>query len=131
MSNVRCHVSSVTCFFFFLCFFSFYLFDKVVKLVGGGSIINMACPVYFFILFYFIFFFIFCDLMLQCLRNRIYFCTDALISKNLNPIFHHKAFKLKRYNNATLHLTVKPPNSEVLLELKRKQIKIGLQKSFE
>ena len=68
--------------------------------------------------------------MLQCLRNRIYFCTDALISKNLNPIFHLKAFKLKRYNNATPHLTVKPPNSEVLLELKRKQIKIGLQKSL-
>ena len=36
MSGVRCHVSSVTCHF---------LWKKVVKLAGGGSVINGAYPV--------------------------------------------------------------------------------------
>ena len=41
MSRVMCQVSSVT-----LLFFSFLL-DKVVELVGGGSVINGAYPVKF------------------------------------------------------------------------------------
>ena len=49
LSPVICHMSPVTCrmlhaIFFFLLFF----FYKLVKLVGGGSVINMARPVYFF-----------------------------------------------------------------------------------
>ena len=47
MSHVMCHVSHVTChvshvkfFVFFCCFFV-----KVVKLIGGGSVINGANPV--------------------------------------------------------------------------------------
>ena len=43
MSRVTCHVSHVTCnvsLFFFL--------DKVVKLIGGGSVINGAYPSSFF-----------------------------------------------------------------------------------
>ena len=47
MSHVMCHVSHVT-FFFFLSFFILLFLDKVVKLVGGGSVINGAYPVYFF-----------------------------------------------------------------------------------
>ena len=39
VSRVTCHMSCVTCHFF--CFF---LFDKVVKLVVGGSVINGATP---------------------------------------------------------------------------------------
>ena len=35
-----CHVSRVTCFFFFFVFF----LDKVVELIGGGSVINGATP---------------------------------------------------------------------------------------
>ena len=37
MSHVTCHVSHVT--------FSYFFFYKVVKLVGGGSVINGAYPV--------------------------------------------------------------------------------------
>ena len=37
MSCVTCHVSHVTIYFFF--------FDNVVKLIGGGSVINGAYPV--------------------------------------------------------------------------------------
>ena len=45
VSHVMCHVSHVT---FFLLFF----LDKVVKLIGGGSVINGAYPrlVFFLIL---------------------------------------------------------------------------------
>ena len=39
VSHVRFHVSG------FMCNFFFY---KLAKLVGGGSVINKACPVYFF-----------------------------------------------------------------------------------
>ena len=47
MSRVTCHMSRVTChmshffYFFFFFFFSFFS-DKVVKLIGGGSVINGA-----------------------------------------------------------------------------------------
>ena len=41
VSHVTCHMSQVTCHYFYL-FFS----DKVVKLVGGGSVINGAYHVY-------------------------------------------------------------------------------------
>ena len=37
---VTCHMSCVTCFFFLLLF----LLDKVVKLNGGGSVINKPTP---------------------------------------------------------------------------------------
>ena len=36
VSGVRCHVSGVTCLMFFLLFF----LDKVVGLVGGGSVLT-------------------------------------------------------------------------------------------
>ena len=39
-SRVKCHVSGVTC-----NFFSSSFLDKVVKLIGGGSVINRAYPV--------------------------------------------------------------------------------------
>ena len=39
MANVKCHVSCVT-------FFS--SLDKVLELDGGGSVINLASPLYFF-----------------------------------------------------------------------------------
>ena len=39
ISRVPCHVSHVTCHFFFLFFY------KVLKLIGGGSVINGAYPV--------------------------------------------------------------------------------------
>ena len=42
VSRVTCHVSHVTC-----NFFSFFFSDKVVKLIGGGSVINGAYPVQF------------------------------------------------------------------------------------
>ena len=41
VSHITCHMSHVTIFFFL--FFS----DKVVKLIGGGSVINGAYPVLF------------------------------------------------------------------------------------
>ena len=44
--HVTCPVSHVTIFFFFFSFFLFFP-DKVVKLIGGGSVINEAYPVYF------------------------------------------------------------------------------------
>ena len=40
MSRVTCYMSHVTCHFFLLLFL-----DKVVKLIGGGSVINGAYPV--------------------------------------------------------------------------------------
>ena len=43
-SRATCHMSRVTCQMFF---FVFLLF-KVVKLIGGGSVINGAYPFYFF-----------------------------------------------------------------------------------
>ena len=42
-SRVTCHVSHVTCHIFSSSFFS----DKVVKPIGGGSVINGAYPIYF------------------------------------------------------------------------------------
>ena len=56
VSHVTCHLSPVTCqiFFYFyilLIFFFFFFtlkkFDKVVELIGGGSVINGAYTVYF------------------------------------------------------------------------------------
>ena len=49
VSHVTCHVSCVTCYMSY-----FFFFDKVFKLIGGGSVINRAYPVYFFqyILYY-------------------------------------------------------------------------------
>ena len=44
LSRVRCHVSGVTCNHFFLFFFSSFFIDKVLELVGGGSVINGANP---------------------------------------------------------------------------------------
>ena len=41
MSRVTCHMSHVTCHFFFF-------LDKVVELIGGGSVINGAYPVQFY-----------------------------------------------------------------------------------
>ena len=40
VSGVKCHVSGVKCHFFFL-----FSSDKVLELVGGGSVINGAYPV--------------------------------------------------------------------------------------
>ena len=42
VSGVTCHMSGVTYFFIFI---FIYFLDKVVKLVGGGSVINGAYPV--------------------------------------------------------------------------------------
>ena len=61
MSRVTCHVSRVTChmskkknnYILFIYFIYLFIFlrkkklDKVVELVGGGSVINGAYPVYF------------------------------------------------------------------------------------
>ena len=44
MSHVTCHVSHVMCqMWHFFLFFS----DNLVKLIGGGSVINVAYPVFF------------------------------------------------------------------------------------
>ena len=43
VSGVRCQVSGVRCQVIFLDFF----FYKLLELVGGGSVINGAYPVYF------------------------------------------------------------------------------------
>ena len=43
--GVRCHVSGVTC--QVSCFLLLFFF-KVVELVGGGSVINGAYPVYLY-----------------------------------------------------------------------------------
>ena len=52
LSCVMCHLSCVQIFFFdilfFLNFLSLKKFNKVVELVGGGSVINGAYPVQFF-----------------------------------------------------------------------------------
>ena len=52
MSRVTCHVSRVTChmsrvilfFFFYFIYLFFFFLDKVVELIGGGSVINGATP---------------------------------------------------------------------------------------
>ena len=44
VSHVMCHMSCVTC-NIFCCYNFFFSSDKVVKLVGGGSVINGAYPV--------------------------------------------------------------------------------------
>ena len=43
VSRVTCHVSRVTCHVSRVRFF-FFFFDKVVELIGGGSVINGATP---------------------------------------------------------------------------------------
>ena len=48
MSHVTCHMSHVTCQMSCVpCHIFFFFFDKVVKLMGGGSFINGADPVKF------------------------------------------------------------------------------------
>ena len=48
MSGVRCQVSGVMCQVSGVwCIFFFFFSDKVVGLVGGGSVINGAYPAYF------------------------------------------------------------------------------------
>ena len=48
VSHVTCHVSCVTCHMSHVTFFFSSSFsDKVVKLIGGGSVINGAYPVLF------------------------------------------------------------------------------------
>ena len=59
MSRVTCHISHVTChvshvrchmyFFFYLLLFFVFFSNKVVKIIGGGSVIHGAYPVYFFV----------------------------------------------------------------------------------
>ena len=45
MSRVTCHMSRVMCHFLFFIFFYLIFFpDKVVELIGGGSVINGATP---------------------------------------------------------------------------------------
>ena len=51
MSGVTCQVSDVRCQVSHAIFF-----DKVAELVGGGSVINEAYPVYLFFIFLFLFF---------------------------------------------------------------------------
>ena len=46
MSDVTCHMSHVTCHVSHVFFLSF-LFNEVLKLVGGGSVINGAYPIKF------------------------------------------------------------------------------------
>ena len=46
VSRVMCHVSRVTCHMIHI--YIFFFPDKVVKFIGGGSVINGAYPVYFF-----------------------------------------------------------------------------------
>ena len=59
MSHVPCHMSYVTCLMshipyhvynIYFCFSYFAFLDKVVELVGGGSVINGAYHVYLFLL---------------------------------------------------------------------------------
>ena len=47
MSDVACHVSHVMCHMSpcNMSFFSSSFFDKLVKIIGGGSVINGAYPV--------------------------------------------------------------------------------------
>ena len=45
MSGVTCHVSVVTCHVFFCDVFFVVFLDKMMGLVGGGSVINGAYPV--------------------------------------------------------------------------------------
>ena len=45
VSRVTCHMSRVTCHLFI--FLLFFFLDKVVKLIGGGSVMNGAYPVQF------------------------------------------------------------------------------------
>ena len=47
LSRVKCHVSHVTCCVSHVTIY-IYLFFKVVKLVGGGSVINRAYPIQFY-----------------------------------------------------------------------------------
>ena len=53
MSHITCHVSPVTCHLshvnkkIYILFLSFKKIDKVVEIVGGGSVINGAYPVSF------------------------------------------------------------------------------------
>ena len=45
VSRVTCHMSHVTCHMSCVTFYLFFLFfEKVVKLIGGGSVINGATP---------------------------------------------------------------------------------------
>ena len=45
VSRVTCHVSRVTCLMSHVRCHFFLFFDKVVKLIGGGYVINKAYPV--------------------------------------------------------------------------------------
>ena len=45
-------------------------------------------------------------------------------------VFHCKAFKLQSYISVTLNLSVKPPNSEVKLNVKPQKIKFGSTKNL-
>ena len=48
VSHVTCHMSNVICHMSqFILFYLFLILDTVVKLSGGGSVINGAYPVYF------------------------------------------------------------------------------------
>ena len=47
LSRVKCHVSHVTCHMLHVTCHIFFFFYKVVKLIGGGSVINGAYPVQF------------------------------------------------------------------------------------
>ena len=47
VSCVTCHMSHVTCHFFFFFFFFLFFSEKLVKFIGGGSVINGAYPVQF------------------------------------------------------------------------------------
>ena len=44
VSGVTCHVSCVTCHMSHVTCHFFFLLDKVLELIGGGSVINGATP---------------------------------------------------------------------------------------
>ena len=70
VSHVRCQVSGVTCHIFLLLFL-----DIEVELVGGGSVINGAYPVYFIVLFTVL---CFCWTRLWCDEQTHWLCQGLL-----------------------------------------------------
>ena len=85
MSRVTCHVSRVTC---HLSHYNFFFFlDKVVKLIGGGCVINGAYPVQFVFLPY-VHFLVTNQISLLCIV-LVFFNQFQFVLTVLHELYNH------------------------------------------
>ena len=97
MSHVTCHESCVTCHMsHFIFSFLFFFLDKVVKLSGGGSVINGAYPVLFPSYFHTQT----SSLNVECSKMRV---SNGSLAIKFHTFVLHQAYDQHNYDSYGIH----------------------------